>query len=157
VKWLLQNLEEVVAAALVAAICVIVGAEVVLRYALAQPLSWTEELATILFVWIAMLGSSVALKRREHFAVELLSPNLGPRGRRALQFVVLLIVCALCVYLAIYGWRFVQRNWRAHTPALEWSRAVPYSAIPVCALLMLIRSVQAMLRLARTPLPEAAP
>ncbi len=155
-KRTLDNVEEAIAAALVVAICLIVGAEVVLRYILTQPLSWTEELATILFVWISMLGSSIALKRGEHFAVELLRPNLGPAGRRLLQTLVLLIVAGFCIYLTIYGWQFVRRNWQVHTPALEWSRAVPYSAIPVGGLLMLIRSLQALARLWRRPGEAAA-
>ena len=156
-KWLMESLEEVAAAALIVAICLIVGAEVVLRYVAAQPASWTEELATILFVWICMLGSSIALKRGEHFAVELLRPHLGPGARRVLQTAGLLLVAALCLYLMGYGWQLARRNWQVHTPALEWSRAVSYAAIPAGGLLMLVRSLEAIIRLWRRPQREAAP
>jgi C4-dicarboxylate transporter DctQ subunit len=149
IRRLLDNLEEVVAAVLVAAICIIVGMEVVLRYILTRPLSWTEELSTILFVWITMLGSSIALKRGEHFAVELVRVHLGPTGQRALRSLTLVLVIVFCGVLIYYGSLFTWRGRIGHTPAMELSRIFPYAAIPVGGALMLVRSLQMLARLWR--------
>lgn len=148
---MLENLEEIIAAVLVVAICLIVGLEVVLRYVLTQPLSWTEELSTIFFVWITMLGSSIALKHSEHFAVELFRPRLRGPSHRRLQGVTLTLVLAFCVFIVWYGTLFTLRNRGVHTPAMEWSRAIPYAAIPVGGLFMFVRTLQKFVRLRRPP------
>jgi TRAP-type C4-dicarboxylate transport system permease small subunit len=44
----------------------ILFAGVVSRYVFHQPLLWSDELASILFLWLAMLGAVVALRRGEH-------------------------------------------------------------------------------------------
>ena len=41
-------------------------AGVVARYVFHSPLVWSDELASILFLWLAMLGAVVALRRGEH-------------------------------------------------------------------------------------------
>src|SRR5262245_35599323 len=62
----LGALVEIPVAILVTAEIVILFAGVVSRYALHQPLVWSDELASILFLWLAMLGAVVAFRRDEH-------------------------------------------------------------------------------------------
>lgn len=57
---------EIPAAILVVAEIVILFAGVVARYGLHRPLIWSDELASILFLWLAMLGAAVAFRRSEH-------------------------------------------------------------------------------------------
>src|SRR2546430_14126547 len=68
---------EIPAALLVTAEIIILFAGVVARYGLHRPLIWSDELASILFLWLAMLGAAVAFRRGEHMPVT----ALGPRGR----------------------------------------------------------------------------
>ena len=74
-KWIswLERLNDIVgmlvefpAALLVAAEVVVLLMGVIWRYVLQTPLVWSDELASILFLWLAMLGSIVALRRGEH-------------------------------------------------------------------------------------------
>lgn len=148
-KRLFDQLEEALAAVLVVVLCLVVGAEVVLRYVLTNPLSWTEEFSTIVFVYVTMLGSSIALKRGEHFAVELFRPHLGPVAARTLRTLVLVVVAGISVYLLYYGSIFAIRNHLVTTPAMHWPRSIPYAAIPFGGALMLARSVQLLVRLRR--------
>src|SRR4051794_17497939 len=62
----LAQLVEIPAALLVVAEIVILFAGVVARYLLHAPLIWSDELASILFLWLAMLGAVVAFRRSEH-------------------------------------------------------------------------------------------
>jgi hypothetical protein len=55
-----------VAALLVLAEIVVLLAGVVARYVFHAPLVWSDELASILFLWLSMLGAVVALRRGEH-------------------------------------------------------------------------------------------
>ena len=54
------------AGVLVAAEIVILFSGVVARYVFNAPLVWSDELASILFLWLAMLGAVIALRRGEH-------------------------------------------------------------------------------------------
>src|SRR5882757_4281709 len=66
VEHVLGMLVEIPAALLVVAEIVILFAGVVARYGLHSPLIWSDELASILFLWLAMLGAAVAFRRVEH-------------------------------------------------------------------------------------------
>ena len=57
---------EGVGAAIVLAETVILFAGVVSRYVFGNPLIWTDELAGFLFLWLAMLGTVVALRGDGH-------------------------------------------------------------------------------------------
>ena len=57
---------EYIAALLVVAEIVVLFAGVVSRYVFHQPILWSDELASTLFLWLAMLGAVVALRRDEH-------------------------------------------------------------------------------------------
>ncbi len=62
----LGPLIEIPAALLVVAEVVVLLAGVVSRYVFHSPIVWSDELASILFLWLAMLGSVVAYRRAEH-------------------------------------------------------------------------------------------
>ena len=54
------------ASLLVVAEIAVLFAGVLARYVFQRPLIWTDELASILFLWLAMLGAVIALQRGEH-------------------------------------------------------------------------------------------
>ena len=61
----LAHATEIPAALLVLAEIVILGGGAFSRYVLRQPITWTDELASILFVWLAMLGAVAGLASRD--------------------------------------------------------------------------------------------
>lgn len=146
IRAVFDRLEEILSVVLVAAMCAVVALQVFCRLVLRSPLSWSEELATILFVWVAMIGASLALKRGEHFAVELLHAVLGPRARRAAGVLVGLLLVAFSLILVVKGGQMAWRNLPVRTPAMEIPRALPYAAVPAGGALMLIRSLQIVRR-----------
>src|SRR5882672_11361546 len=84
--WL-GMLVEIPAALLVVAEIVILFAGVVARYGLHRPLSWSDELASILFLWLAMLGAAVAFRRAEHMRMTAVVANARPAMRTYLDLV----------------------------------------------------------------------
>jgi TRAP-type C4-dicarboxylate transport system permease small subunit len=55
------------------------------------PLVWSDELASILFLWLSMLGAVVALRRGEHMRMTGLVTRVGPQARLLLEA---LAICA---------------------------------------------------------------
>ena len=80
-------LVEIPAALLVVAEIVILFAGVVARYGLHRPLIWSDELASILFLWLAMLGAAVAFRRAEHMRMTAVVASARPAMRAYLDLV----------------------------------------------------------------------
>src|ERR1700687_4440891 len=89
---------EIPAALLVVAEIVILFAGVVARYGLRQPLIWSDELASILFLWLAMLGAAVAFRRAEHMRMTAVVASASPAVRAWLDVVA---TCAALAFLLL--------------------------------------------------------
>lgn len=70
--WLDQNLEAALMIVLLAAATIIVFLQVIMRYAFDSSLSWSEESARYLFIWLIYLGISYCAKHDRHIRVDLL-------------------------------------------------------------------------------------
>ncbi len=81
IDGMLRLLAEVPAALLVLAEIGVLFTGVVARYVFHAPLVWTDELASILFLWLAMLGAVIALQRSEHMRLTALVSAMSPAGR----------------------------------------------------------------------------
>lgn len=71
-----------------------------------MPLIWVDELAVYAMVWMAFVGTSLAIRHRGHIAVTLLSDALRPRSRLWLMVLVDLLVLALIGIIAALVWRW---------------------------------------------------
>lgn len=132
---------ETVAAAIVLIEIAVLFSGVVARYALHAPLVWTDELASILFLWLSMLGAVVALRRGDHMAMTAILNRSKPGTRTMLQTVA---VAAALAFLALVLWpayQYADEERYIITPALEVSNAWRASAIPFGALLMIVAAV----------------
>src|SRR5579864_5048978 len=90
---------EWIAAALVLVEIAILFAGVVARYGLRAPLVWTDELASILFLWLAMIGAVVAFRRAEHMRMTALVSRAGERPQQFLEGLALAAALALLLAL----------------------------------------------------------
>jgi tripartite ATP-independent transporter DctM subunit len=137
---------EVPAALLVLADVAVLFVGVFSRFVLQSPLVWSDELASILFIWLAMLGSVIALRRGEHMRMTAVVNMMGP-GRAALFEA--LATCACLAFLAMIAWpawQFAADEAAITTPALEISNLWRAAALPSGIALMM---VFALLRLVR--------
>src|ERR1700743_925345 len=97
----LGTLVEIPAAILVIAEIVTLFAGVVARYVVQRPLIWSDELASILFLWLAMLGSVVAFRRSEHMRMTAVVASARPAVRAYLD---LIATCAALAFLVLIAW-----------------------------------------------------
>ncbi|GJE04577.1 TRAP transporter large permease [Methylobacterium isbiliense] len=144
----LGHLVEIPAAALVVLEVVVLFAGVVSRYVFHQPIVWADELASILFLWLAMLGSVVAYRRAEHMRMTALVSLASPRTRAFLDAITLVAGLVFIGFLLHPAYDFAAEEIFVQTPALEITNAWRAAALPVGFALMLAISV---LRLAESP------
>jgi tripartite ATP-independent transporter DctM subunit len=138
---------EIPAALLVVAEIVILFAGVVARYGLHRPLIWSDELASILFLWLAMLGAAVAFRRAEHMRMTAVVASAKPATRAYLDVVA---TCAALAFLLLIAWPACEYAYEESfitTPALQIPNIWRAAALPAGIGLM---ALFAFLRLART-------
>src|SRR5256886_13944832 len=143
----LAMLVEIPAAVLVVAEIVILFAGVVARYGLHRPLIWSDELASILFLWLAMLGAAVAFRRSEHMRMTAVVANAKPAMRAYLDVVA---TCAALSFLLLIAWPAYEYAYEESfitTPALQIPNVWRAAALPVGTALM---ALFALLRLGIT-------
>lgn len=140
-RLLLGKGVDYIAAILLAVMTVLVFLQVLFRYWLQLPLDWGEEVSRYLFIWSAMLGAAIAAKRRAHFGIDFLVKILPFPVQTATAVGVNLCICALMGVVAVQGTKLALSNLSQISPTLAIPMAVPYAAVPVCALLMLIYTI----------------
>jgi TRAP-type C4-dicarboxylate transport system permease small subunit len=125
---------DVLAIVLFVAMFSCVLAQVVFRYFLGSPLTWSDELARYLFVWCAFLGWAIAARRRSHLAVTIARERMSPRAQAALALVGALAALAFATVLVWHGVRIAGRNWDVEATALALTMGVVYAIVPLAAL-----------------------
>jgi tripartite ATP-independent transporter DctM subunit len=129
---------ELVAGVLVAVETAILLAGVVSRYVFHRPFTWSDELASILFLWLAMLGAVVAYRRVEHMRMSALVNNAGPR-RRALADALSLAAGLFFLLLVLHpALEYAIDEAMIVTPALEVPNVWRAAALPVGIGLMIL-------------------
>jgi tripartite ATP-independent transporter DctM subunit len=130
-------------AVLVAAEIAVLLAGVVARYVFHHPLIWSDELASILFLWLAMLGSAVAFQRGEHMRMTAVVGKLDPPKR---AFLDVLATAAALVFLLLvlpHAWEYAVEEAMMRTPALDlqnsWRVAAMAAGFGAMALLAVLR------------------
>ena len=142
----LGALVEGAAGALVLADILVLLAGVIARFVLQQPLLWSDELASMLFLWLAMLGAVVALRRGEHMRMTAIVSKLTVPRRRFAEGVSLYAALAFLAMVAWPAWEYAWEERFITTPALEISNAWRAAALPVGAALMAMFAVLRLLR-----------
>lgn len=142
----LSTILELIVSALVAAEVVILLSGVVSRYVLHSPLVWADELASILFLWLAMLGAAIAFHRGEHMRMTAAIGRLSPGTRQKLDALAVAAPLAFLLFILPASIAHTHEEVVIRTPALDLSNAWRIAAMPAGIVLMLVFS---LLQLAR--------
>ena len=143
----LKPVVAVPAALLVVAEVIVLFVGIISRYVLHAPIVWSDELAGILFLWLAMLGSVVAFQRAEHMRMTAIIGMIRPEGRLFLDVFATAASLAFLLLVIHPAYEFAADEVFVTTPALGIVNTWRAAALPVGIGLMLI---VATLRLAAT-------
>ncbi len=132
---------EVPAAILVFVEIVVLFSGVVSRYVLHRPLTWSDELAAILFLWLAMFGAVIALRRSEHMRMTALVDMASPRVRAFLDVLAVVAATAFLILVAHPSYEFAYEEMVVTSPSLQISNAWRAAALPVGIALMVLSAL----------------
>ncbi|MBL8464951.1 MAG: TRAP transporter small permease [Thauera sp.] len=177
---LLDRLEEIIIASLMAVATIVIFISVVHRYLsgyeipllqdwlLDMNVGWAQEFCIILFVWMAKFGAAYGVRTGIHVGVDILINKLSGSSRTALIQIGLVCGVLFTGLIGLFGALFVWENGMAYetltlfgrdtgdffegptTPDLEWPTWIVYSAVPLGSFLMCYRFLQVMVSFART-------
>jgi tripartite ATP-independent transporter DctM subunit len=145
-EHLLGRLVEIPAAILVAAEIVILFIGVVARYVFRNPIIWSDELSSILFLWLAMLGAAVAFRRSEHMRMTAVIAMASPA---AWAFLDLIATCSSLAFLLMIVWpsyEYAYEESYITTPALQIANSFRAAALPAGISLMALFALLRLLR-----------
>lgn len=149
-NWLGHAIE-IPAAALVLGEVAVLLAGVVMRFVFNSPIPWADELASILFLWLANLGAVVALRRGTHMRTTVLVGFLSERGKAWAEALAIIAPCLMLLILMGPMWEYAEDEMFVQTPALGWPNTVRAAAVAVGAALMIAIS---LLRISRQRLSD---
>ncbi|MHC2333403.1 TRAP transporter large permease [Bradyrhizobium sp. USDA 4454] len=134
----LASIVGIVAATLVVAEIVVLFAGVSSRYLLHKPLIWTDELAGILFLWLAMLGAVLAFQRAEHMRMTAVIGMLRPSARAFLDVLAIAAPLAFLLLVIHPAYEFASDELFVTTAALDISNLWRAAALPIGLGLMIL-------------------
>jgi tripartite ATP-independent transporter DctM subunit len=108
------------------------------RYALHSPIVWADELASILFIWLSMLGAVIAFRQSEHMRMSALVDKLAPGPRAFVALLATTTALSFLVFLLPAGVEGAIDEHDMLTLALEIPNSWRAAALPVGAALMIV-------------------
>ncbi|MCI0755444.1 TRAP transporter small permease [Teichococcus vastitatis] len=116
-------------------------AQVIARYLLGAPLTWTEEFIRYALIWSVFLGVGITVRKGMLAAVEVINATVPPPLARILTWISLAISAVFWSVLIVYGWIILGNVEGMRSGALEIPMAYVYSAIPLGSVLALINTL----------------
>jgi tripartite ATP-independent transporter DctM subunit len=128
---------EIVASALLVAIVTLLLAGVTSRYVFSLPVVWIDEVASICFLWLAMLGSAIALDRNEHLRLTLFLHRMPEQVHGFMEAFALLVIATFLLCLMVPAFDYALEEWYITSPALNIPNTFRVAAIPFGMVAML--------------------
>ena len=128
--WLLRPIEWVSAALMVVIVSLLLSG-VTSRYVFSAPLVWVDEAVSIAFLWLAMLGSAIAIHRNEHLRLTVFLQMLPLRWQGPVQAFGLGVVALFLGAMAGPALEYIESESFVTTPALEIPNSWRVAAIAV--------------------------
>jgi TRAP-type C4-dicarboxylate transport system permease small subunit len=111
------------------------------RFLFKMPVSWVEEIATYLLIWVSLLGSAVATRIGGHVGVGLIVSRLRGGAKGFVSWVNVLTILFFIVILIFLGMKLAIREMHQLGHATRISMFWPFLSIPIGCLMILIQLI----------------
>ena len=137
---------------LMASLVLVVTWQVITRFIMQQPSSYTEELARFLLIWIGLLGASYALRTKAHLGIDLITHRINDVARKVVIITVHLLIILFTVFVMIIGGLYLVSltlTLNQISAALGVKMGYIYLVIPLSGVLMVYYSVLSIFETSR--------
>ncbi|MGI6031624.1 MAG: TRAP transporter small permease [Eubacteriales bacterium] len=156
VKKFFANFELYICMVLLAVMVIDLIAQVFFRFVLNAPLSWSEELARWLYVWITCFGIGYGIQNHLHIEMEFFFNMFPKKFQKYFQiFINLVCTCSLLVILPA-AIAMVQQQHSITSNTMPVPLSVEFIALPVGIVFAVIRAIIDCVKIYKTPVDEVA-
>ncbi|HKI50056.1 MAG TPA: TRAP transporter small permease subunit [Desulfobacteria bacterium] len=130
-------------------LALIVGYEVVVRYAFDSPTVWVNELSTMFFGTFVILGGAYTALREGHVNMDVIYGTLRPRTRALLDVITMFLAFIFVGVLVWNGWEAALRSLKYMEHAsTQWGPPLyPFRImLPLGALLLFLQLIAKFIR-----------
>lgn len=120
---------------------ILVAIQILTRFVIDFPISWSEEIARYLMIYIVFLGSALLVRKNGHIAIDFLLEIVNDKNKKRLNFVNLAISTVFFLVLVYSGIELTIVVIGQVTPTLQFSMAWAYAAMPLGAILMVLNAL----------------
>lgn len=120
--------------------------QVILRYIFHASNIWSEELARYLMCYSVLLGAVIAIRKGSHLQVDVLLNLLKPRARHIAVVICTLAGMIFLGYFFSYGLDLCQSTMKSISAGTGIPMGYVYACLPIGAALMILASVEVILR-----------
>ncbi|MDR2391037.1 MAG: TRAP transporter small permease [Planctomycetota bacterium] len=142
VLWLRRAIEkamDVLSIILFSGVFVAVLLQIFYRYVLGSPLVWSEELSRILFIWVALIGWTIAMRHGSHLRIGFLMDKTPAGVRRGMDLAFMACNLFFMGFLTWIGVRLIGRSTYIPTTTMPFiSTACIYAALPFSTLVCIV-------------------
>lgn len=131
--------------ALMAFMSIITFLAVIFRFLLHSPLTWSEEAARYMMVWVTYLGAGIAVKKGRHIGVTMFISRIPLSLRGPLLVLAEVIVMVFLILLVYQGVNLLLTLKTQISPAMGLPMIIPYFAIPFGCLYMFLHILERLL------------
>ena len=148
---ILTLLENLLAGGALALATLIAIAQVLLRTIFDIHLYWSEETIVYLIIYSTFIGAVVTLRHNEHISINVFEPFVGKVGKRRMEILGVSVMIVYLVIVGFFAWMLLFEPFSSATvtPTLKLPLWVVELAVPLGLTLMLLRSIEMLVRLAR--------
>ncbi len=140
---------EAVAAFLMVTIIGLLLAGVLSRYVFATPLIWVDDLASLAFLWLSMVGAALAMQRNEHLRLTAVLERLPASSQGYVNAFAIMMIIAFLAALIEPSVTYTHDEWIVNTAGINMSRGWRTAAIPFGVITMLLVTLAYARRSAR--------
>ncbi len=122
--------------------------QVIGRYVLNSPSSFTDEMAGFILIWVGLLGAAYVSGKKEHLAIDILIQKSSPKRKRIINiFIDLLIIIFAITVLIIGGFWLVYTRFEldVKSPALGIPMGYIYFVLPLSGILISYFAIDSLL------------
>ena len=124
--------------------------QVIARYFLKIPLSWTEELARYLFIWNTFIGAGVGYRYKRHILIDLFTNRFVGVAEYIYKTAMHLLVTIMGFIMVIKGYELALLAGNTTSPVLPISMKYIYLAVPVGGILFIVYSIEGLVELVKS-------
>ena len=128
-KDIVKNLDAIVTCTTLALCVILVNCNVIMRYFFNNPIKWSEEVVTSLFVWTVFIGSAYAYRNHSHLGVDIVVNFLPGKAKKIVSIIMavleLLVLVMLTVISAQYVYHLLYSRSGAFKPVLTDMLRIP--------------------------------